>query len=112
MGWVQFINEDALDFVIMADRTGDEFVDVGELRGMFSPPPVKSGISSMEPNMLRLLITAVQRRETVLPKPIVDALGRVVCGTLGEAYERKAEVWWYESHTVVPNEDGSTHSGC
>jgi hypothetical protein len=34
----------------------------------------------------------------------------VLCTTLGKAYEKKTEVMWYESDTVVPNEDGCTHS--
>jgi hypothetical protein len=77
---------------------------------MFSPPPERTGKFSSEPNMLRVLITGVQRRATVLPKPVVDGLGNVPCRTVGEAYERKAEVWWYESDTVLSNEDGCTHS--
>jgi hypothetical protein len=94
----------------MADSFGEEFIALGELRGMFSPPLVKMGDYTMDSDMLRVRITRVRRRDTILPKPVVDELGRVLCRTIGEAYETKSKVLWYERHTVVPNEDGCTHS--
>jgi hypothetical protein len=109
-GWDAFINEDASDFVIMEDRWKAEYVAVGELWGMFSPPSLRNTKYAVEPNMVRLLITGVQRRSTVLPKPVVDGFGRVLCTNVGEAYDMKADVWWYESDTVLPNEHGCTHS--
>jgi hypothetical protein len=110
MGGSQFINEDAGDFVILEDRSGSEFVALGELQGMFSPPPERSGKISLEASMVRVLITRVQQRDTILPKPVVDGFGRVLCRTVGEAYEMRAEVWWYETNTIMSNEDGYTHS--
>jgi hypothetical protein len=110
MGGSQFINEDAGDFVILEDRFGSEFVALGELRGMFSPPLERSGKISLEASMIRVLITGVQRRDTILPKPVVDGFGRVLCRIVGKAYEMRVEVWWYETNTVISNEDGCTHS--
>jgi hypothetical protein len=89
---MQYINEDTSDFVLMEDRAGEEFVALGELRGMFCPPPVSTANFKVEPNMVRVLITGVQWRNTALPKPVLDGLGRVICSTVGEAYEMKAEV--------------------
>jgi hypothetical protein len=108
---LQFINEDTGDFVILEDRCTTQFVGLGVLRGMFSPPLLIDVHCGVETNMLRLVITGVQWRSTILPKPVVDRFGRVICRTLGEAYEKKAKVWWYERDTVMPNEDGCTHSG-
>jgi hypothetical protein len=111
VGGLQFRNEDAGNFVIMEDQCKAEYVALGELRDMFSPLSLRSAKYAVEPNMVRLLITGVQRRNIVLPKPVVDGFGRVMCTTMGEAYDKKAKVWWYESDTVLPNEDGCTHSG-
>jgi hypothetical protein len=110
MWWAQFINEDAFDFVIMADRSGEEFVALEELRGMFSPPLEKMGRFSLEPHTLKIRITGVQRRDTLLPKLVLDDFGRMLCRSVGEAYEREVDVWWFESDTALPNEDGCTHS--
>jgi hypothetical protein len=93
MDWAQFINEDSCDFVILKDRSGEEFVGLGEIRGMFSPPAVRNAKFSLEPSMIRVLITGVCQWKTVLPKPVTDGFGRVICRTIREAYETKAEVW-------------------
>ena len=110
MGWAQFINEDACNFLILKDRFGEEFVALGELSGMFSPPVVTVAKFSMEPNMIRVLITRVRWHNTVLPKSVIDGFGRMIFRTVGEALEMKAEVWWHESDTILSNEDGCTHS--
>jgi hypothetical protein len=80
----------------MADSSGEEFVALGEY--------------TLDADMLRIRITGVRDRDTLLPKLVVDKLGRVLCRTIWKAYETKSEVLWYERDMVVPNEDGCTYS--
>jgi hypothetical protein len=103
---VQFGSDGEREVVLIADHSADSFVAMGEVLGMYFLPNKGHGSPSSTVDMVPVLLTTVTNPEVVLPVPICDESGAVICNTLGEAYEKKIPMPWMERESIFSNEFG------
>jgi hypothetical protein len=106
----QHLNEDARSIVLMEDRRASVFVAVGEYSSSDYTPDRFGSSSCKGRRLIRVVLKAYTHPNSLLPFPVVDSDGKVLCRTLGEAFEKKIPVWWMEGDAVSTCVDGATHS--
>ena len=106
---LQYLNADVADVVIMEDKPASVFCDVEEYCSSDYTPDHCGGNSSSGDRMVRVVLKACTRLDTLLPFPVVDSQGKIQCRTLGEAFIKKVPIWWMEGDVVCTCEDGATH---
>jgi hypothetical protein len=103
---LQYLNEDVRSVVLIEDTNAAMFVAVGEYYSSDYTPD-RFGSSSVGcRRMLRVLIKACTNPDLLLPYPVVDSGGKVVCRMLGDAFK----MWWGEEDAVATCVDGATHT--
>jgi hypothetical protein len=107
---MQYLNEDAGSVVLMEDRSAASFVAVGEYYSSYYTPDRFGSTSSGSRRMVRVVLKGCTNPHILLPYPVLDSGGRVVCRTLGEAFRMKVPVWWMEEDAVATCSDGGTHT--
>lgn len=107
---VQHINDDAVGVVLMEDKRQSVFLAVGEyFSSDYTPERLRSSCNGGD-RVIRVVLKACTKPQVLLHFPVVDRLGRVLCRTLGEAFEQKILVWWMEGDAVATCVDGTTHT--
>ena len=107
---LQHMNEDAAGVVLMQDKRQSVFVAIGEyFSSDYTPERFISGCDGGR-RVIRVVLKACTRLQLLLPFPVVNRHGRVICRTMEEAFEQKVAVWWMEDDAVVTCVDGATHS--
>jgi hypothetical protein len=98
------------DVVLMEDTRALVFVAVGEYYPSDYTPDRSICSSSRGGRVIRVVLKACTHPQLLLPFPVVDRHGRVLCRTLGEAFEKKVPVWWMEEDAAATCVDGATHT--
>jgi hypothetical protein len=94
----------------MEDTRASVFVAVGEYCSLDYTPDCFGGSSSTEGRLIRVILQACTHPQSLLPFPVVDSGGKVLCRMLEEAYAKKVPVWWAEDDAVAICVDCATHS--
>jgi len=107
---VQHINEDSASVVLMEDKQQSVFVAIGEYFSTnYTSERLRSSCDGGG-RVIRVVLRACTRPNLFLPFPVVDRHGRVLCRTLGEAFEKRIPFWWMEGDAVKTCVDGATHT--
>jgi hypothetical protein len=63
-------------------------------------------VSTEEGKMVRVMVIGVLNLDTPLPVIVRDVNGKVICLTLGEAFQKGISVWWLEGDLEVTYDAG------
>jgi hypothetical protein len=94
----------------MEDKKVSQFVALGEYCSSNYTLDRFESTSSRGGRLIRVVLKAYTHPQALLPYPVVDTNGTMVCRTLGEAFQRELPVWWMEVDAVATCEDGATHT--
>jgi hypothetical protein len=91
--YLQYLNADAESIVLMEDKREAVFVVVGEYSSLDYTLDRFSSTFRQSRRMVRVVLKACTHPHLLLPYPVVNNDGKVVCHTLGEAYAQKLPMW-------------------
>jgi hypothetical protein len=90
---LQYVNDDAENVVLLKDTSVDVFVAVGEYQASDYIPDHFDSSSGRGGRLIRVVLKACTQPEVMLPYPMLDGNGEVLCRTLGEAFKKKLPTW-------------------
>jgi hypothetical protein len=107
---LQYVNDDAENVVLMENSSSEVFVAIGEYKSSDYTPDRFDSNSGGGGRLIRVVLKACTQPDAILPYPVLDGNGEVLCRTLGEAFKKKLLVWWMEGDAVATCSDGATHT--
>jgi hypothetical protein len=90
---LQYLNEDAANIVLIEDRSKTVFVAIGEYYSSDYTPDRFDCNSCRDGRLIQVVLKACTDRNVRLPYLVFDSEGKLICSTMGEAFDRKVPIW-------------------